>query len=147
MSGRDEGAGFGVAPAITAENRRFWQAAGEGRLVVEHCTGCNRHLFPPRGYCPGCGGRDLAEAAVTGPGVVYSFTVNWNPWQPGMDVPFVLALVEFPDTPGVRVLGRMHGVDVDAVTIGQAVTVAMVDGPGGTPVPGFRPADAAAPPP
>jgi uncharacterized OB-fold protein len=62
-----------------------------------------------------------------------------------MDVPFALALVEFPDTPGFRLLGRMHGVDLDDLAIGQAVTVAMVDGPGGTRVPGFRPAGAAAP--
>ena len=139
MSGRDEGAGFGVAPAITAENQRFWQAAGDGQFVVEHCTGCDRYLFPPRGYCPGCGGRDLDEATPPGPGAIYSCTVNWNAWQPGMDVPFALALVEFPDAPGFRLLGRMHGVDVDDLTIGQTVEIAMVDGPGGVRVPGFRP--------
>jgi uncharacterized OB-fold protein len=146
MAGRDEGPGFGVAPAITAENRRFWQAAGEGRLVVEHCTACDRYLFPPRRYCPGCGRRDLAEATPAGPGVVYSFTVNWNAWQPGMDVPFALVLVEFPDTPGFRLLGRMEGVGVEDVTVGQAVTVTMAGGPGGIPVPGFRPAAEGAPP-
>ena len=137
MSGRDEGPG--IAPAVTAENRRFWEAAGRGELIVEHCSGCRRHIFPPRGYCPGCGGRELDEVAVTGPGVIYSFTVNWNSWQPGMDVPFALALVEFPDAPGFRLLGRMQDVDVDDVSIGQAVTIAMTEGPNGVMVPGFRP--------
>lgn len=139
MSDEDEGRGFGIAPAITAETRRFWEAAGRGELVVEHCGPCGRHLFPPRGYCPGCGGRELDDVAVAGPGVVYSFTVNWNPWQPEMDIPFALVLVEFPDAPGFRLLGRLSGGDLDDLRIGQAVTVGFADGPGGTRVPCFEP--------
>jgi uncharacterized protein len=142
MSGRPEGRGVGIAPAVTAENRKFWEGAARGELVVERCAGCRRHLFPPRGYCPGCGRRDLDDVTVTGPGVIYSFTVNWNPWQPGMDVPFALALVEFPDAPGFRLLGRMRGVGLDDVRIGQGVTIGFDEGPGGTRVPCFGPADA-----
>ena len=137
MSGRPEGQGFGVAPAITAENRRFWEGTARGELVVEYCAACRRHIFPARGCCPGCGQRQLEHVTVAGPGVVYSFTVNWNPWQPGMDVPFGLALVEFPAAPGFRLLGRVPGADVDDLRVGQAVTVGFEDGPGGTRVPCF----------
>ena len=76
---------------------------------------------------------------MAGPGVVYSFTVNWNPWQPGMDVPFGLALVEFPTAPGFRLLGRVSGADVDDLRVGRAVTVGFEDGPGGTARSLFRP--------
>jgi hypothetical protein len=140
MSERAQQRAVGVAPAVTAENRRFWEAAGRGELVVEHCGPCGRHLFPPRGYCPGCGGRDVDEVVLAGPGLIYSFTVNWNAWQPGMDVPFALALVEFPEAPGVRVLGRMQDAELDDLKIGQAVSIGFDDGPGGTRVPCYRPA-------
>ena len=143
MAARDEGRGFGIAPAVTAETRRFWEAAGRGELVVEHCGDCRLHVFPPRGYCPGCGRRELDDVTVAGPGVVYSFTVNWNAWQPGMDVPFALVLVEFPDAPGFRLLGRMHGTDVDDLRVGQPVSIGFDEGPGGIRVPCFQPAGAA----
>lgn len=140
MSGRAEREGLGIAPAITAENRRFWEGAARGELVVEHCADCDRHVFPPRGYCPGCGRRDLADVTVTGSGVIYSFTVNWNRWQQGMDVPFAIALVEFPQAPGFRLLGRMRDVGIDDIRIGETVSVGFDEGPGGTRVPCFGPA-------
>jgi uncharacterized OB-fold protein len=130
---------FGIAPAITAENRRFWEGAARGELVVEHCGGCRRHVFPPRGYCPECGQRDLDDVVVAGPGVIYSFTVNANSWQPGMDEPFALVLVEFPEAPGFRLLGRTRRVGLDDLRVGQAVSIGFVEGPGGRPVPCFGP--------
>ena len=123
---------------MTAENREFWAGAARGELIGERCTACRRYLFPPRGYCPGCGGRDLAPAAITGPGTVYSFTVNWNRWQPDLPVPFALVLVEFADAPGFRLLGRMHGDAVHHLRVGQAVSVGFDDGPAGMRVPCFE---------
>lgn len=79
---------------------------------------------------------------VAGPGVVYSFTVNYQPWQPGMPVPFALVLAEFPAAPGFRLLGRMHGDAVDGLRVGQAVGLVFVEGPDGFRVPGFEPLDA-----
>ena len=143
MSARAEWSGFGISPAVTAENREFWAAAERGEFVVDHCATCRRHLFPPRGYCPGCGAREVGSVAITGPAVVYSFTVNWNSWQPGMPVPFALILAEFPGAPGFRLLGRMQGEAVDALQIGQALTLRFDEGPDGFRVPCFAPADGA----
>ncbi len=74
---------------------------------------------------------------ITGPGVVYSFTVNHQRWLPDLEVPYTLVLVEFPGHPGVRVMGRLRGCEPDAVTIGMAVAVGFVPGPGGFAVPSF----------
>lgn len=137
MSERAQRREFGVAPAVTAENREFWAGAERGEFLVEHCRACRRHLFPPRGYCPGCGGRDLAVVPITGEATVYSFTVNWNPWQPDMPVPFALVLAEFAGAPGVRLLGRMHGDAVHGLQVGQAVRLGFDAGPGGMAVPCF----------
>lgn len=140
MSGRPRPPGPGIPPGITAESGRFWEGASRGELVVERCEQCGRNVFPPRGRCSGCGSRVLADARIDGDGIIYSFTVNWNAWQAGMEVPFALVLVEFPEAPGFRLLGRLHGADLDSIRIGHGVELRFdegPEGPAGVRVPGF----------
>ena len=130
-------AAVGIPPAVTEETAPFWEAAAEGRLVVEHCGGCGADSFPPRGICRGCRSRDTGWAEVAGPGTVYSFTVNHQRWLPDLDVPYAVVLVEFVDHPGVRIAGRLRGCAPDDVLVGMAVDVGFEDGPGGVAVPSF----------
>lgn len=133
----------GVLPAMTAETQPFWDAAGRGELLIERCGECGHNVFPARGICARCRSRDMLEVVVDTPGHVYSFTVNHNPWFPGMEVPYVLVLVEFRDFPGIRVVGRLQTTDIGAVGIGMAVRVGFEPGPGELSVPSFT-LDAAA---
>jgi uncharacterized OB-fold protein len=127
----------GIPPAVTEETQVFWDAAAEGRLVVERCSSCATDSFPPRGICRVCRSRDTCPVEVTGPGRVYSFTVNHQRWLPDLEVPFALVLVEFDDHPGVRVPGRLRGCEPDDVAIGLAVDVGFEPGPGGFSIPSF----------
>jgi len=127
----------GIPPAVTEETREFWAAAAEGRLVAERCAACGAESFPPRGACRACRGRQTASCPVTGAGVVYSLTVNYQRWLPGLAVPFCLVVVEFPRHPGVRVVGRLRGCAPEEAFIGMAVEVGFEPGPGGFAVPSF----------
>jgi uncharacterized OB-fold protein len=127
----------GIPPAVTEETHAFWDAAAEGRLVVERCAGCGTESFPPRGACRACRGRQMAPSQVTGGGVVYSLTVNHQRWLPGLAVPFCIVVVEFPLHPGVRVVGRLRGCAPEDAFIGMAVEVGFEPGPGGFAVPSF----------
>ena len=127
----------GPPPGITAETEPFWAAAERGVLVVERCVRCGAHRHPPCGVCAECGSRDVEFEAVAGTGVVHGFTVNHHPWWPGLEVPYVLVLVEFP-VYGVRVLGRMRGAG-EGVHIGMAATIGFEPGPGGCTIPSFVP--------
>lgn len=129
--------GAGIPPAVTEETAPFWAAAAEGRLLVERCTACGTDSFPPRGICRTCRSRRTTWVEVTGPGHVYSFTVNHQRWLPDLEVPYAVVLVEFPDHPGVRVAGRIRGCAPDRVSIGLAVDVGFEDGPGGAAIPSF----------
>lgn len=131
------GAVPGIGPAITEETDAFWAAAAEGRLLVERCTACGAESHPPRGMCRACRGREVEPVEVTGPGHVYSFTVNHQRWLPDLEVPYAVVLVEFDDHPGVRVAGRLRGCDPEAVAIGMAVEVGFEPGPGGVSIPSF----------
>jgi uncharacterized OB-fold protein len=127
----------GIPPAVTEETAPFWDAAGEGRLLIERCTACGAGSFPPRGMCPACRGREMSGVEVTGRGVVYSYTVNYQRWMAGLEVPYAVVLVEFPDHPGVRVPGRLRGCPPEAAAVGLPVEVGFEPGPGGFAIPSF----------
>lgn len=127
----------GIPPAVTPETAPFWQAAAEGRLVVERCDSCAAESHPPYGICRSCHSRDVSFVEIAGPGTVYSLTVNHQRWLPDMEVPFALVWVEFADHPGVRVGGRIRGCDPEAVEIGMTVEVGFEPGPDGVSVPSF----------
>jgi uncharacterized OB-fold protein len=130
-------ASAGIPPAVTEETAPFWAAAREGRLVVERCASCGAESLPPRGICRSCRGREVGFAEVGGLGVVYSFTVNYQRWLPGLEVPYAVVLVEFPGRPGVRVAGRLRGCPPERAFIGLAVEVGFEPGPGGFAIPSF----------
>jgi uncharacterized OB-fold protein len=127
----------GIPPAVTEETRPFWDAAREGRLVVERCASCGAESFPPRGICRSCRSRSTGPSEVVGRGVVYSFTVNHQRWLPDLEVPYAVVLVEFPDHPGVRVVGRLRGCAPDEAAVGMPVEVGFEPGPGGFAIPSF----------
>ena len=127
----------GIPPAVTEETEPFWTAAGEGRLLVERCSACGADSFPPRGICRTCRSRDMAWVEVTGRGWVYSYTVNHQRWLPDLEVPYAIVLVEFPDHPGVRVVGRLRGCPPEDAAIGMEVEVGFEPGPGGFAIPSF----------
>jgi hypothetical protein len=82
----------------------------------------------------------MRTVEVTGPGRIYSYTVNYQQWLPGLESPYVIAVVDFPDHPGVRVVGRLRGVTPEEVTIGTEVDVGFEPGPDGLVLPSFAPA-------
>jgi uncharacterized OB-fold protein len=128
---------IGIPPAVTDETAPFWEAAAEGRLVVERCQDCGAETFPPRGICRSCRSRSMAWADIRGPGRIYSLTVNHQRWLPGLEVPYAIVLVEFDDHPGVRVVGRLRGCPPDEAEIGMPVEVGFEPGPAGFSVPSF----------
>jgi uncharacterized OB-fold protein len=79
----------------------------------------------------------MLPVEVTGPGRVYSFTVNYQRWLPDLEVPYAIVLVEFDDHPGVRVAGRLRGCRPEEAAIGMVVDVGFEEGPGGYAIPSF----------
>src|ERR1700728_3945850 len=81
---------------------------------------------PPRGRGPpgrSCGGAPEKQEyqVASGTGTVYSYVVHRHPPVPGKQLPIVIALVEL--TEGVRILGELHGVSPDQVSIGLPVRI------------------------
>jgi uncharacterized OB-fold protein len=111
-------------PAITPDTEAFWTSGREGRLLITRCDDCLFWIHPPGPRCPSCLSDRITPSPVSGRGRVYSFTINRRAWEPDLPVPYVIAVVELEEQPGLRLLTNVVGLPVDDVTIDLPVHVA-----------------------
>jgi hypothetical protein len=114
-----------ASPAVTDLSRPFWDAARQGRLVIQRCASCRHYNHPPRTACDACLSTDLAFEAVSGRGAVCSFTVMHQKSVAGFEdaVPYLTALVELDEQPLLLLVTNLPGADPASVRIGDRVHV------------------------
>ena len=119
----------------------FWAAAREHRLVVPRCVNCGTYRFPPSPFCYVCRTQDVDWVKQSGHGTLYSFTVAWHPILPDVSdsVPYIPAVVELPDTGGVRVIGNLIDLKPSQAVIGMKVELVWRDIDDMVTVPTFKP--------
>jgi len=66
-------------------------------LVAHECVNCGARYFDRRNACAGCSGTEFKPFAVAKEGTVRSYTIV-SFAAPGVDVPFVAALVDCDGT-------------------------------------------------
>lgn len=110
-------------PRLDADNRAFWTGGGEGQLMICRCGDCGTWLHPPQPVCRGCWSENVAPQPVSGRGVIDSYTVNHQPWMPGLEVPFVIARVALDDAEGVYLTTNIVNCHADSVAVGDRVQV------------------------
>ncbi len=111
-----------MLPALTPTTEFFWTSA-DGRLRMLRCADCGFVTHPLGPVCRRCGSTSIAPDELSGRGVVYTFTVNQQPWSERLAEPYVIAIVELDDQPGLRILSNIVDCDADAVSIGMPVEV------------------------
>jgi uncharacterized OB-fold protein len=89
-------------------------------LLVEHCDECARWVHPPSGTCPDCGS-PLTARPVSGRGTVFTYTVNFHPFNPDIPTPYVIAIVELDEPRGLRLAANVVDCEPDSVTCGMPV--------------------------
>lgn len=112
-----------IAPLLTDQNRHFWTGGAEGELRFLRCADCATYLHPPVPACRSCHGEQLEVTSVSGRGHVVTYTVNRQPWRPGVAVPYVIAIVELVEQPGLRLTTNLVGCALEEIHIGMMVEV------------------------
>jgi uncharacterized OB-fold protein len=119
----------------------FWQAAGEGRLVLARCSACDHAVHPPSPICPACGTTEPAYEfrPVSGRGAIRSWTVLRQAFVPGFvdDLPVVLVDVALDGTDDVRLIGKLLDGASAAPALGAAVEVTFEHLDDGSAIPAF----------
>ena len=105
------------------EEEFFWKSGADGKLRFMTCKSCNRFHHPPLPHCPYCQHRELEPRAVSGRATVATFTINYQPFIPGFDPPYAIAIVEIEEDPTVRLTTNIIDCDLDSIEIGMDVHV------------------------
>lgn len=132
-------AGSRPVPVVNAWARPFWAAAREGRLVLQRCRECGRHVFYPRIACPHCQADALEWVAASGRGTLYSYTVvHANaPSAFAAGVPYVVAVIRLEE--GVQMLSNVVDCDPAVLRCDLPVEVVFERIDDGFTLPMFRP--------
>lgn len=109
-------------PKLTPETEFFWASGADGHLRIQRCGDCGRYQHPPFPRCPVCGSEDVAPAVVSGRGRVATYTINFEPWYPGLDVPFLFAAIELEEQAQLYVFSNVD-IPVAEARIGIPVGV------------------------
>jgi uncharacterized OB-fold protein len=137
-----------LAPSPTPESMAFWTGGRNSQLLIHRCHDCGHFFHPPGPACWRCRSTDVAAEPASGTGTVAAFTINRQPWIPGLDPPYIVAMVELADEPDVRLITNIVDVSEADIRVGLPVEVFFEDW---TAIPGeedsrvwlplFRPAD------
>ena len=125
-------------PLVEAETRPFWDAAREGRLLIQHCDPCGEPYFYPRPFCPRCWSDRVRWVEASGRASLYTYSVvHWNDLPPfKARAPYVAAVVDLAEGP--RMMTNLVDCDPAELTIGMPLEVAYRN-EGEITVPVFRP--------
>src|SRR5256712_13797301 len=108
----------GVVP--DALTQPFWDAANEGRLVIQHCHACNRLQHPPAPTCQQCGSGDhLGWQALSGRGTIYNYRALYDcPCRLlQQDQPFTVPEITMDQDPGIQMNPHLPGTTVATVPV------------------------------
>jgi uncharacterized OB-fold protein len=111
-----------MLPKLHEDNRAFWTGGGDGQLMVARCAQCGLWVNPPAPDCPDCGGALVAQP-VSGLGTVFTYTINYQPFNPAVPVPYVIAIVQLDEQPDLRIASNIVDCEPDSVYIGLPVEV------------------------
>ena len=114
---------FRILPSLTDLNREFWTAGAREELRFLRCKMCGYFNHPPTMLCPQCHSKDLAPATVSGRASLHTFTLNHQPWMPGPELPYVIAIVDIPEQSGLRLTTNIVNCPHDELVIDMPLRV------------------------
>lgn len=121
------------APTVNAENKAFFDAAANGKLLLKFCNDCKSSHHYPRALCPHCFSDRTEWREAKGTGTVYTWSV-----LRAVPDPYCIAYVTLEE--GVTMLTNLVDCDFEKVTVGMKVKAVFMPTEGGTRVPMFAPA-------
>lgn len=101
-------------PLLEPETAFFWTSGADGVLRIQQCGDCSKWQHPPFPRCTSCGSENVSPQPVSGRGRVASYTINREAWIPGLEVPFLFAVVELEEQSELYVFTNLL-MPVDAV--------------------------------
>lgn len=111
------------APQRDRDSAFFWAGLRAEQLLLQRCSSCEHHRFPPLPACPRCGETQSRIDSSPGAGHLYSWIVVHRGFSDAFadDVPYTIGVVELDE--GCRMLARLE-LDSLAPCIGMRLGIA-----------------------
>ena len=110
-------------PDVYMETAPFWQAANEGKLMLQYCQDTGQYQWYPRPVSIYSGSRNWEWREASGKGMLYSWTVVTAPWPGHADrVPYICAIVELAE--GCRMVTNLVNCEAGELKIGMDLKLA-----------------------
>jgi uncharacterized OB-fold protein len=128
----------GFVPARTPETDPFWDAANEGKLLLQRCPDCQKFQYHYRALCSHCWSDKIEDYPSNGRGKVWTYSVVMKNKTAGYTekVPYVVALIELEG--GMKVVNNVLTDDPEAVTFGTEVELTFGKTAQGQAIPLFK---------
>lgn len=111
-----------VPPIIRTHDNVFWfDAAREGRLLIQRCADCGTLRHPPGPVCPSCRSFEWDTLESSRRGTLHSFTVIHHPQDPAFTYPLAVGLVDLEE--GTRLVADIEGVEPEDLRLGMDLEV------------------------
>ncbi|MBV9662105.1 MAG: OB-fold domain-containing protein [Acidimicrobiales bacterium] len=107
-------------PGAPQESEQFWQSLRDGEVSFQRCTECRRYTHYPVGGCQWCGG-PLRYEVVDGRATVNTWTLCLLEFGPGMETPYLAAIVNPVCEPELQLMTNLVRCRVSDVRIGMTV--------------------------
>ena len=126
-------------------SRPFFDAAGQGVLLLRRCQACGTFMSPTGGIgtplrprCLTCFSAELAWTAASGQATLYSFALMHQVYDPAFadEVPYNIAVVELDE--GVRMTTNVVGCANEELWIGMPLEVTFEQVSDEVAIPKFR---------
>ncbi len=109
---------FPLESAEQTKLHEFYEYLAAGRLVTTACRGCKRMDWPPRGFCPQCGGDQYDWVDLPHEGILHAFTVQETGVPTGFDKPLIFGIVKIYE---LRLFSTILEADHAALGVGKRV--------------------------
>jgi uncharacterized OB-fold protein len=122
------------------DTRPWWEACARHEFVMQRCTACGTHRYPPKPVCYQCQSLDYDWPQIEGHGLIYSYEIVVHPVHPSLRdrVPYIAVVVELPQASGERIIGNLLDAQPEDVEIGLEVALIWEDVEDGLSLPQWR---------
>lgn len=110
-------------PEVDKHTEAFWTGGQSGHLMINQCQACQHYIHPPVPMCSKCRSRDVEAVPVSGEAVISSYSINYMPWIPKLQVPYVVAIVELVEQKGLYLTTEIVSLKPEEALIGMPVKV------------------------
>jgi uncharacterized OB-fold protein len=101
------------------DNKWWWDACDEGKVLIQRCKSCQTLRHPPRPMCGECQSMEWDSIESTLDGEILSHTELHHPKIPGYQYPLVCAVIALAE--GTNLVANVVGCEPAEVHIGMKV--------------------------